>query len=141
QVNDEVYTPALVVNGARMVVGSNRAAVRKAIGNAPVLPIEVGLQRAQAGLTARIGPLPEGASATLIIYDAVHATPVGAGQDAGGPGREPPPVRPATPPRAGRGDLPRLPPPADQGAVLLVQGRDLAVLGAAQVRATGEATV
>jgi hypothetical protein len=137
----EVYTPALAVNGMQMVVGSNRSAVRAAITAAPALTVPVSLQRTDAGLAAQIGARPDAASVTLVVYDPVHATSVGAGENAGHTLKESHIVRSATPVPTPAGaatlSLPAI--AADQGAVLLVQDRNLVVLGAAQVRAAGEA--
>ena len=141
RMNAEVYTPALAINGTRMVVGSDRAAVRAAIGGAQALPVTVDLRRTDAGLAARIGPRPAAATVTLIVYDKARATSVGAGENSGRTLKESHIVRSATPVEAASEDvalsLPGI--ATDQGAVLLIQDQDLAVLGAAQVRAAGEA--
>jgi hypothetical protein len=51
----EVYTPALVVNGAVVVVGSDRAAVAQAIGQAPPLSVPVALHAEDERLLGTIG--------------------------------------------------------------------------------------
>jgi len=137
----EVYTPALAVSGTQMLVGSDRSAVRAAITAAPVLPVPVSLQRTDAGLSAQIGARPDAASVTLVVYDPAHATSVGSGENAGHTLKESHIVRSATsvPTQAGTATLSLPAIAADQGAVLLIQDRDLVVLGAAQVRAIGEA--
>jgi hypothetical protein len=133
--NDEVYTPALVVNGARMVVGSDRSAVQAAMAAPHPFPVGVELKRAEHGLTARLGPRPDNAVVSLLIYDASHSTGVRAGENAGRKLWEPHIVRSASilePGDATTVSLPDIEP--DQGAVLLVQNRDWVVLGVAQVR-------
>ena len=137
----DVYTPALTVSGTQMLVGSNRSAVRAAITAAPALPVPVSLQRSESGLTAQIGARPDAASVTLVVYDPVHATSVGGGENAGHILKESHIVRSATPVAAPAGPATLSLPPitADQGAVLLIQDRNLVVLGATQVRAAGEA--
>jgi hypothetical protein len=134
--NDEVYTPALIVNGTRMVVGSDRAAVQGAMAASHAFPVEVDLRRRERGLLGRFGPCPEGATVTHIVYDAAHATGVRAGENAGRTLQEAHIVRSATVIEPGEKasalPLPDIAP--DQGAVLLVQDRDWAVLGVAHVR-------
>lgn len=141
QMNAEVYTPALAINGTRMVVGSDRSAVRSAIGSAQTLPVTVELRRTDEGLAARVGPRPEAATVTLVVYDKARATSVGAGENSGRTLKEGHIVRSATLVEAASGDvalsLPGIAP--DQGAVLLIQDHELAILGAAQVRAAGAA--
>jgi hypothetical protein len=125
--NDEVYTPALVVNGAAMVVGSDRSAVRGVIARAgQVVP---------AALRQVPEPGVEGAGLTglLVTYDAEHATPVGAGENQGRRLVEYRVVREAT-----RFDLsgPRPPIPAvgpGQGVALLVQDASWRVVSAADL--------
>jgi hypothetical protein len=98
-------------------------------------PVGVELRRAEHGLTARLGPRPDNAVVSLLIYDASHATGVRAGENAGRKLWEPHIVRSALilePGDATTVSLPDIEP--DQGAVLLVQNRDWVVLGVAQVR-------
>jgi hypothetical protein len=78
----EVYTPALVINGAAMVVGSDRQAVAQAMASAPV-PMAVTLRRTATGLEAQATAWPAGASALLAIYDPETATSVAAGENSG----------------------------------------------------------
>jgi len=134
--NDEVYTPALVVNGTRMIVGSDRTAVRAAIDEAHLLSVDVGLKRSANGLVAQIGSRPDAAVVSLIVYDATHATSVRAGENFGRTLKETRVVRSQTMLRYGDRDvaLPLRDIAPDQGAVLLVQGVDWAVLGVAEVR-------
>lgn len=140
---DEVYTPALVVNGARMVVGSDRAAVRAAIAAAVPLRVGASLARRPNGLAARIQPgadTPLGSlSVLLIVYDADHLTPVRAGENAGRMLREINVVRAATPldVTAVSAGLVLPDVAAGQGAVLLVQDKAGVVAGAARIAPLG----
>ena len=134
----EVYTPALVVGGARMAVGSDRRAIEAAIAAPLGERVPVRLTRSSAGLTGEIGQAPGTVmgrvSALLVFYLPEHTTPIGAGENTGRKLTEYRIVRGALElgvwdgaPR--RLDLPA--PPQGQGAVLLVQSGDLRVLGAA----------
>lgn len=82
QLHDEVYTPALVVNGVRIVVGSDRQAIAQAIEATPA-PMAVSLQRTATGLEASANAWPAGASALLAVYDPDNTTSVAAGENAG----------------------------------------------------------
>ncbi len=140
RLNADVYTPALAVNGTRMVVGSDRAAVRAAIGAAAPMSVQTGIIRTGGSLSVRTGPRPATSTVTLIVYDPVHATSVRAGENSGRTLQEAHIVRSAVAVEiAAEGAMITLPAMlADQGAVLLVQDRDLAVLGATQLRAPSE---
>jgi len=131
--NDEVYTPALVVNGAAMVVGSDKAAVRQAIDRAVPPPIAVALRRTASGLEAEIAATANPATALLVTYDPEQATPVGAGENQGRRLIEYRVVREATVlnelmPRM---TLPSI--PENRGAVLLLQDAAWHVVGAADL--------
>ena len=73
----EVYTPALVVNGAAMVVGSDRSAVRRAIEQTPAQALTVVLRRGRLGLEAEIEPTTDQMTGLLATYDPEAATQVG----------------------------------------------------------------
>ncbi len=127
---DEVFTPALVVNGSRMVVGSDRAAVERAIAAAADLPVPV---RIAAG-AVEIAVAPGKLRALLAIYDPEHATDVGAGENRGERLREYRTVRVAQLLGEWENSAARFPLPplaSGQGAVVLVQSADLRVIGAA----------
>ena len=134
--NDEVYTPALVVNGARMIVGSDRSAVQASLNEPHLLSVDVGLKRSAKGLVARIGSRPDAAVLSLIVYDATHATSVKAGENSGRTLRETHVVRSQTVFPYGDRDVsqPLQDIAPEQGAILLVQGSDWAVLGVAEVK-------
>jgi hypothetical protein len=131
--NGEVFTPALVVNGAAMIVGSDRDAVRQAINAASSPPVAVTLRRTEAGLEAEIGGLATRATGLLATYDPEQATQVGAGENQGRRLVEYRVVHDVialdrlTPHLA----LPSI--PANRGAVLLVQDASRRVIGAASL--------
>ncbi len=130
---DEVFTPALVVNGSAMLVGSDRGAVHRAIGEATQLPIAVTLHRTATGLEAEIGSPSGPLTALLVTYEPEVATSVGAGENQGRRlveyrvVRDVLAVTPVTP----RLTLP--PVPEGRGAVLLVQDDAWHVVGAAEL--------
>ncbi len=131
----EVYTPALVINGSAMVVGSDRRRVQTAMTAALPLPLALSLRREPNGLVAEATELPADATVSLVVYDPERATPVRAGENSGRRLREFRIVREERPVERfeGRAMLPGV--MADQGAVLLVRDRALRVLGAADSRA------
>lgn len=132
----EVYTPALVVNGSGMVVGSNRREVARAMREAADLKLDLSLRRVGATLEARIGAgLPEGTEVTLAVIDPERETVVRAGENGGRTLREFRIVR-ALHPVVAPSDLASLPPiPRNQAAVLLARDPRGRVLGAAAVGA------
>ena len=84
----ELYTPQLVVNGVRQVVGSDAAAVRRAIAavRAAVArhpPVRLSLARTAGGMVARIGPGRGPAMLWRVGYDERRVTAVGGGENAG----------------------------------------------------------
>jgi hypothetical protein len=134
--SDEVYTPALVVNGARMVVGSDNSAVQAAIGAVGGLTLQVTLHRDTESWIAEIGPAAEKITALLVIYDPQHATAIGAGENGGQRLTEYRIVRQATTLGTWDGTARRLTVPGvapGLGAALLIQSTDLKMLGAAEL--------
>jgi hypothetical protein len=137
--NAEVYTPALVVNGAAMLVGSDKAAVRRAIDDATPPSVAVTLRRAGSGIEAEIAVADRSLAGVLVTYDPEQATQVGAGENQG---------RRLTEYRVVRDILmlkdltPRLTLPSaaeNRGAVLLVQDAAWRVVGAAELPAAQRA--
>lgn len=131
----EVYTPALVVNGAIMVVGSNARSVDAAMRTAPPLPVAASLRRQGGQLVAEVGPLPAGASLSLAVYDPEHTTTIGAGENGGRKLREFRIVREvrALDPAEGRIMLPGV--DSAQGAALMIRDGQQRLVGAAEARA------
>jgi hypothetical protein len=138
QLRDEVYTPALVVNGTHMVVGSDDSAVRAAIGAGAGSAVPVSLRRTEDGVVAETGAAGRSVTALLVAYDPERTTPVGAGENSGRHLAEYRIVREATPLGTWDGAPRRLNLPAiasGRGAVLLLQSEDLRVCGAADLPA------
>jgi hypothetical protein len=126
----EVYTPAMVVNGAAMMVGSDRNAVRQAIDQAIPPRIAVTARRTPSGLELEIAPTATPLTGLLATYDPEHSTPVGAGENGGRRLVEYRIVRDAiTLERLSpRLTLPEIPP--DRGAVVLLRDASWRVVGA-----------
>ena len=80
---DEVYTPALVVNGARMVVGLDEPAVLSAIGEVRGFAVPVTLRQDAELWVADIGTAGQAVSALAATYDPQHATQIAAGENGG----------------------------------------------------------
>lgn len=138
--SSEVFTPALVVNGKWVVVGSDRSAVMTALRATYPQSVDVNLRRSESGLVGRVGPRQETTSVMLVVYDAIRSTGVHAGENLGRTLREGHIVRSAEVMVAARDGAdvtgPVIAP--DQGAVLLVQERDGSVVGVAEVRPASE---
>ena len=137
RLNAEVYTPALVIGGAAMVVGSDRAAIRAALATLPVPPVTVALAAEGGALAAEIGAAGQPVIALAAIYDPQHMTDVARGENGGRQLQEYRIVRQAVPLASWDGAPRRLalpPLPPGQGMVVLVQGADLRVLGVADWR-------
>ena len=130
----EVYTPAMVVNGATMLVGSDGYGVTQAMAHAAPLPAPVSLRRTATGLEAAIGSAPAGATALLVIYDPENATAVRAGENAGRQLKEYRIVREVrdVPVSAGSVSLAAVGP--TQGAALLLRDAAWRLIGAADAK-------
>lgn len=135
QLGTEVYTPALVVNGATMVVGSNRNAVARAMRDAAGLPVSLTLRRDGSHLRATIDQPPRDATLILAVYDPERVTEVRAGENGGRKLREFRIVREVRPLGGVSGAVTLAGVNADQGAVLLLRDARGRVIGAAEVRA------
>lgn len=134
---EEIYTPALVINGSVMVVGSDRAAVRAAMRQAPQTQVAVPLERNGDRLMADLAAVPPAASLLLVFYDPEVSTQVGGGENSGRRLREFQVVRQASPLGAGQAGLRTLSPsiPAGLGVALLVQDAAGRIIGAATLPA------
>ncbi len=136
--NAEVYTPAMVVGGARIAVGSDADSIEAAISRQAGALVPVGLSRNAAGLAGDIGSAAQPVTALLIFYVPEHTTQIGAGENGGRKLTEYRIVREVRTLGSWSGesrhfDLPA-PAPGD-GAVLLLQSADLRILGAADLPA------
>jgi hypothetical protein len=131
--NGEVFTPALIVNGAAMIVGSDEQAVHQAIGQAAPPPVGVTLRHSDAALEAEIGVTAAHVTGTLVTYDPEQSTQIGAGENQGRRLVEYRVARDAIMlERLGsRLTLPAI--PANRGAVLLIQDQSWRVVGAADL--------
>jgi len=129
----EVYTPALVVNGATMLVGSDRSAVQRAIEQAVPPAAAVTLRRTASGLVAEIGATPAPVTGMLATYYPRQTTQVGAGENGGRQLVEYRVVRDVTR-LDGLATRITLPPVSEKfGAVLLIQDASWHVVGAADL--------
>ena len=137
RLNAEVYTPALVINGVAVLVGSDKAAVYQAIEQAAPPRVAVALRRTSSGLEAEIATTSAPVSGLLATYDPEQSTPVDAGENGGRRLTEYRIVREAM-------ELERLSPrltlpgvPVNRGAVLLLRDASWRVVGAADLPPTG----
>jgi hypothetical protein len=138
QLGGGVFTPALVVDGTAVVVGSERAAVEAAIAAAAILPVAVTLSRSEGLIAVEIGASAGPVRVQRILYDPEHATAVGAGENDGTRLREYRIVREVETLADWDGTARRLaakPPDRAQGLAIIVQSADLRILGAADLPA------
>ena len=83
QLGSDVFTPALVVDGKTVVVGSDRAAVEGAIAAAGALPDGLTLSRSQGGIAVEVTAGPGAVRAERIVYEPQQATDIDAGENDG----------------------------------------------------------
>jgi hypothetical protein len=138
QLDSVVFTPALVVDGSKVVVGSERASVEQAIAAAAAaaLPVSVTIDRTVDALAVDIGAAAGPVRAQRIVYDPVQATDVGAGENDGRRLRDYRIVRDVETLADWDGAARRFtikPGDTGQGVAILVQAADLRVLGAADL--------
>jgi hypothetical protein len=136
ELGDGVFTPALVVDGGKVVVGSQRGAVEAAIEAAHALPVAVALTRSNDAVVVEIGAAGSPLRAQRIVYDPQQATSVGAGENDGALLHEFRIVRTVETLAEWDGSGRRLtvtPAGPGQGQAILVQSADLRVLGAADL--------
>lgn len=134
---DEVYTPALVVNGGAVVVGSDAHAVEQAIARAQPFTAAPTLRRQGEALVADLGAVTGAYRALLACYDAERETSVGAGENSGRHLREYRIVRRTEVLTNPEQRITLKLPEKGQGAVLLLQDAALRVIGAAELPASG----
>lgn len=143
RLHDEVYTPALVVNGAEIVIGSERRAIAAAIARTQPAAVPVSLRRDATGVSAEIGATTALVSALLVTFDPMRTTAVGAGENSGRRLTEFNIVRGEVVLGTMQGAPRRLALPAtapDRGAALLLQTQDLRIVGAAVLPSAPSAT-
>jgi hypothetical protein len=84
---DGVYTPQIVVDGRREVVGSDRAAVERALEAASressAVPVMLSFNNGQARITLGRGGVTASASVVLIGFDRRHVDTVERGENSG----------------------------------------------------------
>lgn len=132
----DIFTPALVVNGATVLVGSDRNAIEEALVRAAPLAVPVTLSRAGEVVDVVVGPVPGRIRAQRIVYDPEHATDIHAGENEGTQLREYRIVRSVeTLAEWEAGSRSFKMPAAEpgQGVAVVVQSADLRVVGAADL--------
>ena len=134
-VSPEVYTPAMVVDGRRDVIGSDPGAVAAALTQAgrdaqATAPVEV--MRGGAGLTILVGAGAGQGSVLLVGFDRQHQTRIGRGENGGRTLSEANVVRSARVVGGWTGQALQLqaPLPAGEAFAVLVQAEDGRILGA-----------
>jgi len=135
QLGSEVFTPALIIDGADVVVGSDHGAVERAIQSAQPLRVPVAFSRTRDGTAVTIGRSQVPLRALSILYDPEHTTDIGAGENGGARLHEYRIVRRVDSLGDWDGTSRQfvLPPAGSgQGQVVLVQSPDLQVVGAAE---------
>lgn len=132
-----VYTPQMLINGARDVVGSNRIAVTNAIASAVPAIVPVALTAGKGDLAIRIGSGMGEGKLWLVTFDPRHETQVRAGENAGRKLVNVNIVRSLETLGDWSGQeltLSYALPPSGRGAALLLQGPSGRILGAAAIR-------
>jgi hypothetical protein len=133
----EVYTPEIVVDGARPVVGSRRAEVLQAIDAAhPEAAAPVSFAADERSVT--VGAGTGNGTVTLVRFLRSHATAVKAGENAGHSAVDVNAVVQLAKLGNWNGSaltLPIEPPDQDHGLAILVQSADGRILGAGAVQA------
>ena len=135
QLGSDAFTPALVVDGATVVVASDLSAVDTAIKAAVILPVVVTLGRSDDRIAVEIGAAAGPVRALRAVYDPEQATAVLAGENEGARLREYRIVREVETLGEWDGSPRRLTaghPGPGQGLVILVQSVDLRIVGAAE---------
>jgi hypothetical protein len=132
---DGVYTPQMVVDGAKGFVGSSRAEGLTAIAGAARKQVQVSVARDAGSLLIMVGAGVGKARVLLVGFDPTHETPVGRGENRGHTLLESNVVRSLTPIGAWSGSAVTLrqTPPAGDGFAVLLQGEDGRILGAARL--------
>ena len=141
-VSPSVYTPAMVVDGRRDVIGSDREAVQAALGRAEAeaqtaAPVEV--VRIGNTLSVTVGAGAGQGTVLLLGYDREHQTHVGRGENSGRTLLEANIVRSMTIAGQWTGQPLRLQAaiPEAEAVAIIVQADNGRVLGAARLDGTG----
>lgn len=134
-VSPNVYTPAMVVDGRREAVGSDRAAVEAALARAgaeAMTAAPIAVTRAGNALAITVGAGAGAGRVLLLGYDRQHQTHVGRGENGGRTLLEANVVRSMGVAGAWTGQALHLsvPLPAGEEAAVIVQADDGRVLGA-----------
>jgi hypothetical protein len=132
---DGVYTPQMVVDGAKGFVGSSRAEGLSAIAGAARKRVPVSVARDAGSLLIMVGAGVGKAQVLLVGFDPTHETPVGRGENRGHTLLESNVVRSLAPIGAWSGSAVTLrqTPPAGNGFAVLLQADDGRILGAARL--------
>jgi hypothetical protein len=136
----QIYTPQMIVGGTRDVIGSDRAAVARAIAEVPRGSVPVAMSVTDGNLAIRVGGGIGEGKLWLVSFDPRHETQVRAGENAGRKLVNANIVRRIEALGEWRGaalDLRRAVPVAGRGAALLLQAPDGRILGAAMARIAG----
>ena len=138
----QVYTPEMVIEGARGEVGSDRTAVAAALERASAQAAEVAplrLARVGGQVEILVGPGTGRGTIWLIGFDRQHRTPVGRGENGGRTLLEVNVVREIRPAGTWTGQVLRLrqEAPAGEEAAVIVQEDGGRVLGAGRFAAPG----
>lgn len=132
------YTPEMVIDGRKGLVGSNRRAAEAAISSArkaDETSVEVSGVRHGGTLSVAVGAGSGRGQVLLVGYDAAHVTNVGRGENAGRALTESNIVRSIRFVGEWTGAPLKLEstPPAGEQAAILIQSPDGAIIGAARV--------
>lgn len=135
---NSVFTPQMVVDGAKSLVGSDRGEAEKAIRAAKTTgpaAVPLSLMRSGSGITIKLGAGAGRGRVLLIGFDHLHRTPVGRGENGGRVLTESNIVRSVRDLGAWSGAEITLDAPMPEGedAAVLLQAADGAISGAARL--------
>jgi len=139
---ESAYTPEMVIDGQRRLVGSNRRAAEAAIKQAQEADeagVDVRGVRHGGTLSVTVGPGTGRGQVLVVGYDTGHVTRVGRGENAGHALTESNIVRSIRSVGEWTGAPLKLEPasPAGEQAAILIQSPDGAIIGAARVANEG----
>jgi hypothetical protein len=135
---DGVYTPQMIVDGVKDVVGSDREegldAIARAARNRPA-PVPIGLTREGESLVISVGAGAGTARVLLIGFDPAHETHIGRGENSGRTVLESNIVRSLSTAGVWSGAPLSLrpPPPLGEAAAVLLQSDDGRIIAAARL--------